>query len=522
MQTQALSETFENLAEAYEDYGFAYCFSNSIVDVGISKPDQYSEQAMEEIARQIRVRNGELKTLNTAGGAFAASDRENADTPDIIMIQLESFFDPHYMKGYSFSEDPVPTFRSLREQYPSGYLTVPVVGAGTANTEFEVLTGMSTDYFGAGEYPYNTVLGSTTGESLANILRGYGYTSSVIHNHRGTFYKRNNVFSQLGFDRFVPKEYMYNLTYTPMGWAKDAVFTSSIMDCLDLSEGPDFIYAITVQSHGRYPAEKKLENPAITATCIEEGTNVNPVEYYVNQLKEVDDMIRDLTEALSQRGKPAIVVMYGDHLPAFGYKADDLTLPGLYTTEYVIWSNFDTGLQDQDIQTESLGTEVLQALGMHAGIIPQFHAAYDGTPEYDEALHLLEYDMLYGEGYIFSYFSDNEAVEPETEDEGSSGNSDVFRLYPPSDLTFGLYPITVSHCEIIDGEMYVYGEGFNDASRIALNGKIRSTQYVDENTLILNATVPEGEIDQLKVIQCDPDNEPMGDGSNVLLEVVTG
>ena len=513
MKTQALSENFENLAEAYEDYGFAYCFSNSIVDVGISKPSDYNLETMEAIADQIREKNGTVTQLNISEGKFTASDKDTAQTPDIIMIQLESFFDPSYMKGYSFSEDPVPFFRSLRDHYPSGFLTVPVVGAGTANTEFETLTGMSTDYFGAGEYPYNTVLGSSTSESLANILRGYDYTSTVLHNHRGTFYKRNNVFSQLGFDRFVPKEYLYDIETTPMGWAKDAVLTDAVMDCLDLSEGPDFIYTITVQSHGRYPAEKKLENPLITVSCDQENVNVNPVEYYVNQLKEVDNMIQALTQRLEERGENAVLVLFGDHLPAFGYNSDDLTLPSLYTTEYVIWSNFDTGMQDQDLEVETLGSSLLRALDMKAGIIPQFHAAFDNTDAYQDALKLLEYDMLYGEGYIFRFFSDSAAQNDMQDEEVPC------RLYPSSELGFGIRPITVSHCDIIDGEFYVYGDGFNEASRIVMDGKIRSTTYVDHSTLILNATAPEGEIDQLMVMQCDPDDEPMGAGSNVLLEV---
>ena len=71
---------------------------------------------------------------------------------------LESFIDPYDVNFLQMSEDPIPTFHSLEQNFTTGYLTVPVVGAGTANTEFEVLTGMSMQYFGTGEYPYKTIL----------------------------------------------------------------------------------------------------------------------------------------------------------------------------------------------------------------------------------------------------------------------------------------------------------------------------------------------------------------------------
>lgn len=44
------------------------------------------------------------------------------------------------------------------KEYSSGYYKVPSVGAGTANTEFESITGMSLHYFGPGEYPYKSIL----------------------------------------------------------------------------------------------------------------------------------------------------------------------------------------------------------------------------------------------------------------------------------------------------------------------------------------------------------------------------
>ena len=92
---------------------------------------------------------------------------EDVREPNIIFIQLESFFDATTVKNLKVSEDPIPTFHKIQKEYTSGYLKVPVYGAGTINTEFEVITGMNMDYFGTGEYPYRSILHKTTCDSVA-------------------------------------------------------------------------------------------------------------------------------------------------------------------------------------------------------------------------------------------------------------------------------------------------------------------------------------------------------------------
>jgi phosphoglycerol transferase MdoB-like AlkP superfamily enzyme len=107
---------------------------------------------------------------------------------NIIFVQLESFFDPAQITGLHTSENAIPNFTWMRENYPSGSLTVPVAGAGTVNTEFEVLCGLPISVFGLGEYPYETYVKSNPCEALPYYLKNDGYTSHAIHNHTGTFY----------------------------------------------------------------------------------------------------------------------------------------------------------------------------------------------------------------------------------------------------------------------------------------------------------------------------------------------
>ena len=511
-RTDALSDNFENLAEAYQDYGFAYCFCNSLIKSGISEPDVYSRSKMRKIASQL------YKGLEEEAAKEEFFGEKKEIRPNILMMQLESFFDPYYLPSYQCSEDPIPFFRSLKESCPTGLLRVPVVGAGTVNSEFEVLTGMSTSYFGPGEYPYNTILQEMPAESLAYILSSQDYTSTVIHNNTGTFYSRDKVFSSLGFDCFVPSEYMYDLEYTPTNWATDEQLPDLMLKAMEQSGGSDFVYTITVQSHGRYPEEAILEDPQIRVRGPADA-NVNPMVYYAAQIREVDNMVRDLVEKLEKQDEPVLLVLFGDHLPSLGYEEEEVALPDLYETEYVIWSNYDTGLPRKRLDAEALSTVVLKAAGLQGGILPAFHRVFDRSSHYDEYLNLIEYDMLYGEGWIFEDCADllpgsyaGKTVPPPSTSPETDGEK-MISPYVPTELKFGLDPIIVDRVERTGDRLYVYGEGFNECSRISVDGKILDTVYEDHGTIYLDEDhTPKNIEDEaaVEVFQCDENLVPVG------------
>ena len=147
---------------------------------------------------------------------------------------------------------------------------------------------------------------------------------------------------------------------------------------------------------------------------------------------------------------------------------------------------------DRGIESEQLGARILTELGIEGGMLPAFHRAYDGTPEYEEYLELVEYDMFYGKGYMFS-------------DEGRR---------EPSHLTFGTRPITAESCSVDeDGTLIVSGTGFNESSKITIDGKIYDTTYVDEKTIALEGKLP-SHAEKISVMQCDSNLEPLGEGTN--------
>jgi len=395
MRMGVLDTFFPSLPYAYRDNGVPYSFMITWVKTGIDRPKGYTEAKMKEIFT-----GGELGDDGIYTPGKDDTD-EPESTPNIVFLQLESFVDPTIAKDVKYSKDPIPYYRQLLKEYSSGYLTVPAVGAGTANVEFEAITGISARFFGPGEYPYKSILTKETCESVPYDLRQVGYTSHAIHNHRGAFYNRNTVFSNLGFDTFTCLEYMNNVVKTPKNWAKDTILTENIIDALNSSEGPDYIYTISVQGHGKYPDEQIIEDPVIEVTEAPDEETKWSYEYYANQVYEMDIFVKELTDALEDYDEDIVLVMYGDHLPALDMKEENLTTGDLYKTQYVIWSNFGLEKQDKDVCAYEITSHVLKRFGITAGLLNKYHQDYEDSKNYLSNLEALSYDILYGKNYIY-------------------------------------------------------------------------------------------------------------------------
>ncbi|MEA4815906.1 MAG: LTA synthase family protein [Lachnospiraceae bacterium] len=467
VKVQALPNNYDDIAKAYEDYGFTYCFSNSVMDIGISRPEDYSKQKMDKIVSELK--SGE-KT-------------ESEEKPNIIFVQLESFLDVNYLKNMVFSENPVPCFDELKQNGSSGFLSVSSVGAGTANTEFEVITGMDLDYFGPGEYPYNTILKSTTCETINYNLKELGYICHAIHNNGGSFYSRNNIFSNLGFDTFSSVEYMQNIERNPIGWPKDKILTDEIIKALDSTGNQDFIYTISVQGHGKYPTTAVDENQDIKllSGTKDESYKIS-FEYYINQLRETDDFIKELTDTLSGYGEPTVVVFFGDHLPEIGITEEKLENKNLYQTEYVMWSNFELPKERVDMEAYELSAYVLGRLGFDNGLITKLHQNCSSDSDYFNKLELLEYDMLYGDKEVY-------------------GN---INPYSPTKLKMGIYDISISSVKKEEDETNIFGENFTEYTTVLINGKRMETEFINHNLVrIADSEIKNGDVVMLAQVGDD-------------------
>ena len=461
VENRVVSTYFGNIAFAYEDYGLPYCFMASLFNTGINEPNDYSEETIARISK-----DGEI-TRN-------ASDEPEEDLPNILFVQLESYFDVEEAEFFTTSKDACPNLHEMYDKYSSGYFKVPSVGAGTANTEFEVLTGMNLRYFGPGEYPYKTILKETPCESAATALESLGYGTHALHNNGGNFYSRARVFNNMGFDSFTSKEFMNILQLTENGWSKDDILIDHIVDALDSTQQQDFVFTISVQGHGDYPEEKVIEDPEITVEGIEDEALKNKWEYYVNQVYEMDKFAGDLVNAIEKRGEPTVVVFYGDHLPTMGLKAEDLKGRYLYNTNYVIWDNIGLEKEDRNIPSYQIMADVFDRLGIHSGTVFNYHQERRQTKNYLADLELLQYDILYGDQYVY------DGNPPITEGHMVMGVRDV-----------SLTDI-VPH---LDGGYTLYGENFTAYTRVYVNGEEQEKKFLNNTRIDLPSTeLKEGDV----------------------------
>ena len=460
---RVISNYFGNIAFAYEDYGFPYCFSASLFNTGINEPAGYSEETMDKISD-----GGEITKASTG--------RSDEELPNVMFVQLESFFDPTEVEWLRFSEDPIPNLRKLFNEYSSGYFKVPSVGAGTANTEYEVLTGMSMRFFGPGEYPYKTYAKFNPMESAASALKNLGYGAEALHNNGGNFYSRAEVFNNMGFDHYTSKEFMNILQTTPKGWATDDILVPNIMESMDTTEGQDFVFTVSVEGHGEYPTEKVLDNPEIIVSGVEDEGERNAWEYYVNLVHEMDKFAGELIEAVQSRNEPTVLVFYGDHLPTMDLEAKDLKSRYLYNTNYVIWDNIGLEKKDMNLAAYQIMAEVFDRLDIHSGTVFNYHQQRRETKDYLADLELLQYDMMYGDQYIYDKYG-APVIEPH--------------------MVMGVKDAQISQFVVqADGATYtVYGDNFTKQSKVYINGEKQTTTFLNNTRLDLkDSQVQNGDV----------------------------
>ena len=453
--TNVIDGYFSNIVQGYENYGFIYGFSSSVVDTGMSKPTGYTEATIDIITSSMEKAKEETTvTTDTA--------------PNIICVLLESFCDPDEIKFLNYENDPIPTFHYLEENFSTGYLNVPVIGAGTANSEFEVLTGMQLQHFGTGEYPYKTILKKTDCESIASALSSIGYGTHAVHNNGGNFYSRVNAFSMMGFDSFTSKELMNIQEYTPTGsWPTDDILVSETVKTLDATENqPDFTYTITVSSHGDYPTEEVITNPEFPISGVEDEGEANAWTYYVNQLHAVDNFMADLIKAVEERGEDTIIVFWGDHLPTMGLTEEDMVSGDIYKTNYVTWNNMGLEKKDTDLYAYQLMAHITDTLGIHEGTVMTYHQTMSDSLTYLSGLEQLQYDILYGKRYCY-------------EDQDISFEKDI---------VMGIDEVMVSEIapSLDNSEILIQGNNFTKWSKVYVNGKKVSTRFNSDYCLAIN------------------------------------
>ncbi|MGL4799595.1 MAG: sulfatase-like hydrolase/transferase [Cellulosilyticaceae bacterium] len=310
--------------------GFLLTLVNSARMNNIEKPEGYTKSAIEESLQDV------------------TTQKETGVKPNIIMIMSESFFDIRKLEGLALSENPYKYFDQYCEAFTHGEIVGPKVGGYTAQTEYEALTGYSTDFTGVNNIAYLRYVEEGM-HSLVSVLGDSGYKKVAIHPYEGSFYSRDEVYKDLGFDAFITRDDFEEPNYINQYISDEDAFKRIIQEYETSGQEPFFAHVVTMQNHTPYG---KLDTPTIhsVAPHLEEQVK-DTVESYASSIAETDEALHRLITYFEKVEEPTVIVFFGDHIPIMGdevYEAFEFFdveetedyLKGA-TTPYLIWNNYD-------------------------------------------------------------------------------------------------------------------------------------------------------------------------------------
>ena len=242
-----------------------------------------------------------------------------AERPDIVVVLSESLFDPRRMRGMADLPDIIPNVRAAIAAGHGGEMKAPAYGGGTVRTEFEVLTGMPMDAFPEAQFPYVTLVRERI-PSLVSLVERHGYRTLAIHGNAGSFWNRRNAYQGMGFDRFVTKDEFPADAARDGRWLSDAAMTDLVLAALrEPGDQPRFVVALSMENHGPYRkvgGEDAAEFDAIQVPAQLSEAEAGTLRAYLYHARHADAQLGRLMDEVRTRGRPTVVLFFGDHLPA--------------------------------------------------------------------------------------------------------------------------------------------------------------------------------------------------------------
>ena len=306
----------------------------------MDKPEGYSQEAMEALA----------KKYNSAATKINSTRANNLTDNTVITILSESFSDPTRVPGIALAEDPMPNIRALKETTTSGLMLSPGFGGGTANIEYQSLTGLDLALFDDSmQSMYQELVPHQKNPFAWNQIWNaeYGKSGSVaFHSYYKNMYLRDANYKKFGFNKFYTLDSEPAITHQDRTdnspYVNDAASYQNIIDQLNKEEHPQFLQLVTMQNHMTY--DNWYFNNQFNQANVTENLNDyerGQINTYAKGVSITDQATIDFLNQLNAMDKPITVIFYGDHLPS-SYQtaaADKNNTLALHQTDYFIWSN---------------------------------------------------------------------------------------------------------------------------------------------------------------------------------------
>lgn len=384
---------FWNQARGYRNYGFVFSFFCNTKYLYMTEPSGYDAESIDDYISST-VDKEETNIIKPTG-----------NEPNIICIMNESLSDLSVLGEFTTNQDYMPFMHGLTENTVKGNLYVPVIGAGTSNTEFEFLTGHSTAFLPSGSNAYMLYVKNPLA-SLVSTLEAQGYSSWSFHPYYSTGWDRVPVYGNLGFNSYSFLENLIDISilneYTKNG--SDAEYLQSLIDTYypdrqnmlirqyvsdsynydviiqnyenrDKSQ-PYFAFNVTMQNHGGYSKGASNFDECIQITS--SATYYNKASKYLSLIKASDDAFKGLIEYFSNVNEPTVICMFGDHQPSIETEfiasllgVDNINSLSIeqeqarHITPFFIWANYDIEEKQIDkLSSNYLSSYMLDVAGV--------------------------------------------------------------------------------------------------------------------------------------------------------------
>lgn len=348
----------------YQTDGYMMCTVKSIRFLHVEEPDEYSVERVKDIVSEVSPKKENSKKL----------------PENVIVIMNEAFSDLSVLGEFQTSEPVLPYLNSIAESTKQGYTYASVYGGGTANSEFEFLTGNSAANIPAGTVAYQMYVDEGD-SSIVSLFKKNGYRTIAWHPYRKDNYQRPSVYEIYGFDEYYGKG---DIKFKKIRkYASDKSDYKAIIDMYENKADGEklFLFNVTMQNHGGY----EYEDYESTISLTDYPGEFPQAEQYLSLVHESDDALRGLIEYFSEVEEDTVIFLFGDHQPkledgfydrVMGPTTDENTFINTQKkmmTPYVLWSNYDLDIEEEEyISTNYLGSYLLKAIGMELPVYNEY------------------------------------------------------------------------------------------------------------------------------------------------------
>lgn len=395
IETPAATNILES-NEQFSDIGFlpylAKTTSENLMDI-VNPPENYSYDSIKNLISNNDVDNN---TENT-----------NKNTPNVVFIMSESFSDFRVFDSLNIDKDIYSGFDSVASEGYVGNCVVPTFGGYTTRTEFELLTGLPTYAINTPSVPQNLLKKQKVINTIPSYFKTLGYNTAYIHPFSKTFYDRDTLYTEYGFDNLYFDDSMTVETENFRRYISDKSVFNEIKSVLKSNKSPSYIFATTMQNHQPYYAET--------------AEGADQLSYYLAGVKETSDQLREFTNWLKDFDEDVILVFVGDHFPFFTpddnvydrLAVSDNNADLIYNQKYIMWNNYDSSIFDKNINTisafyipfvlidliNSKKTDFIETMQRLMNEYPLYSPSIQSSNSRNESLDLITYDRVIGENY---------------------------------------------------------------------------------------------------------------------------